>query len=163
MKLFSDRETFPFVWTNVLEIQKGCNTCMLNVIELELLGNKVQCTLFDNYVDDLNNFIASGDIQNAIVIILLVKAKHFQDKLHVQNCLNCTRVMFNPTCADGDSVFVVLGTIKRVVNKENFWYTACVCSKAIQEGQMAHELAALMGKTFLFKVETKAEFSPHFE
>lgn len=28
---------------------------------------------------------------------------------------------------------------------------------------MAHELAALMGKTFLFKVETKAEFSPHFE
>jgi hypothetical protein len=29
-------------------------------------------------VDELNNFIASGDIQNAIVIIQLAKAKIFQ-------------------------------------------------------------------------------------
>ena len=28
---------------------------------------------------------------------------------------------------------------------------------------MAPELAALIGKTYLFKVETKAEFSPRFE
>jgi hypothetical protein len=28
---------------------------------------------------------------------------------------------------------------------------------------MAPELAALLGKTFLFKVETKAEFNPRFE
>lgn len=260
------------------EIQKGGKTYKLNVIELESLGHKVQCTLFGSYVDDLNNFIASGDVQNAIVIIQLAKAKIFQDKLHVQNCLNCTRVIYNPTCADGltlrnrlaetpdtpsplsltqllpqtkvdpkeeflyhtpratmqglkdastDSVFVVVGTIKRVVNKENFWYTACVCSKAvipdssmffcekcdkhvkkvfpryclrvraidqtdcatlvifdrdcstlfnkscadllaehevaIHEGQLAPELAALIGKTYLFKVETKADFSPRFE
>jgi len=34
--------------------------------------------LFESYVDDLNNFIASGDIHNAIVIIQLAKAKTFQ-------------------------------------------------------------------------------------
>jgi len=33
-------------------------------------------------VDDLNNFIASGDIQNAIAIIQLAKAKIFQGKEH---------------------------------------------------------------------------------
>jgi len=33
-------------------------------------------------VDDLNNFIASGDIQNAIVIIQLAKAKNFQGEEH---------------------------------------------------------------------------------
>jgi hypothetical protein len=33
-------------------------------------------------VDDLNNFIASGDIQNAIVIIQLAKAKLYQGKVN---------------------------------------------------------------------------------
>jgi len=33
-------------------------------------------------VDDLNNFISTGDIQNAIVIIQLAKAKLFQGKVN---------------------------------------------------------------------------------
>jgi hypothetical protein len=49
--------------------------------------HKVQCTLFGSYVDDLNNFIASGDVQNAIVIIQLAKAKIFQGKFHNTNLL----------------------------------------------------------------------------
>jgi len=49
------------------------------------LRHKVQCTLFGSYVDDLNNFIASRDIQNAIVIIQLAKAKHFQGQFHNRN------------------------------------------------------------------------------
>jgi len=49
------------------------------------LRHKVQCTLFGSYVDDLNNFIASEDIQNVIVIIQLAKAKHFQGKFHNRN------------------------------------------------------------------------------
>ena len=51
------------------------------------IRHKVQCTLFGSYVDDLNNFIASGDVQNAIVIIQLSKAKHFQvDESFLVDC-----------------------------------------------------------------------------
>jgi hypothetical protein len=39
---------------------------------------KIQCTLFGNYCDELNNFIAAGDVQNAVVIIQLAKVKNFQ-------------------------------------------------------------------------------------
>ncbi|KAK2403358.1 replication protein A 70 kDa DNA-binding subunit E [Trifolium repens] len=55
----------------------------LNVIELEADGHKIQCTLFDSYVDEHNNFIASGETRNVVVIIMLGKVKTFQDKVHI--------------------------------------------------------------------------------
>jgi hypothetical protein len=39
---------------------------------------KIQCTLFGSYVDELNNFLSSGETQNAAVIIMLGKVKLFQ-------------------------------------------------------------------------------------
>jgi hypothetical protein len=38
-----------------------------------------------------------------------------------------------------------------------------LCLKAISEGQLPPEIDGLIGKSYLFKVETKAEFSPRFE
>ncbi|CAJ2678699.1 unnamed protein product [Trifolium pratense] len=55
------------------------STTKLNVIALEAQGHKIQCTLFGPYVDELNAFIASGDYNNAVVIVQLAKAKTFQD------------------------------------------------------------------------------------
>ncbi|WJX19755.1 hypothetical protein P8452_09398 [Trifolium repens] len=55
----------------------------LNVIELEADGHKIQCTLFGSYVDEHNNFIASGETRNVVVIIMLGKVKTFQDKVHI--------------------------------------------------------------------------------
>ncbi|CAJ2649029.1 unnamed protein product [Trifolium pratense] len=54
------------------------STTKLNVIALEAQGHKIQCTLFGPYVDELNAFIASGDYNNAVVIVQLAKAKTFQ-------------------------------------------------------------------------------------
>ncbi|KAK2435994.1 replication protein A 70 kDa DNA-binding subunit E [Trifolium repens] len=154
----------------------------LNVIELEADGEKIQCTLFGSYVDELNNFLSSGETQNTAVIIMFGKVKLFQEKLHIQNCLNCTKVFYNPVNDDvtslrsrmvqnldtpspliltqiiaqprvdplqeflystprntiqgllnceEDAIFVVLGTIKHIVNNDNWFYTACACNKSV--------------------------------
>ncbi|GAU46750.1 hypothetical protein TSUD_402760 [Trifolium subterraneum] len=168
--------------------QNGTTT-KLNVIALEAEGHKLQCTLFGPYVDELNAFIASGDKDNAIVIVQLAKAKTFQvidmefvDKIHIQNCMNCTRLFFNPNCQESvvlreslpeslespspmtltqisvepavspvdeflfntprmtlqgikdattESLNVVCATVKRILNPDCFWYTACVCNKSV--------------------------------
>ncbi|CAJ2640094.1 unnamed protein product [Trifolium pratense] len=161
--------------------QNGSST-KLNVVALEADGHKLQCTLFGPYVDELNNFLASGDHTNAVMIVQLAKAKTFQDKIHIQNCMNCTRLFFNPNCqesiilkeslpeslespspmtltqitaepgvspldeflfnspritlqamkdATNESVNVVCATVKRILNPECFWYTACVCNKSV--------------------------------
>ncbi|CAJ2647809.1 unnamed protein product [Trifolium pratense] len=158
------------------------STTKLNVIALEAQGHKIQCTLFGPYVDELNAFIASGDYNNAVVIVQLAKAKTFQDKIHIQNCMNYTRLFFNPSCPEGivlreslpdtlespspmtltqiaveppvrpidefifntprmtlqglkdattETLGVVCATVKRILNPDCFWYTACVCNKSV--------------------------------
>ncbi|GAU42710.1 hypothetical protein TSUD_382460 [Trifolium subterraneum] len=79
--------------------QNGTST-KLNVIELEAHGHKLLCTLFGQYVDELNTFIGAGDVNNAVVIVQFAKAKTFQDKIHIQNCMNCSVLIFNPTCPE---------------------------------------------------------------
>ncbi|MCH79892.1 replication protein A 70 kDa dna-binding subunit [Trifolium medium] len=172
------------------EITNGNGTTTkLNVIALEAEGHKLQCTLFGPYVDELNTFIASGDHNNAVVIVQLAKAKTFQvidmafvDKIHIQNCMNCSKLIFNPVCREStilreslpeslespspmtltqihaessvrpvdeflfntprmtlqglkdattESLNVVCATVKRILNPDCFWYTACVCNKSV--------------------------------
>ncbi|GAU20673.1 hypothetical protein TSUD_230870 [Trifolium subterraneum] len=161
--------------------QNGTST-KLNVMELEADGHKLQCTLFGQYVDELNTFIGAGDVNNAVVIVQFAKAKTFQDKIHIQNCMNCSVLIFNPTCpesvnlraslsdaveilspmpltqfnveprvqpidefmyntprmtlqglkeATSESLNVVLATVKRILNPDSYYYTACMCSKAV--------------------------------
>ncbi|WJX67554.1 hypothetical protein P8452_52010 [Trifolium repens] len=158
------------------------STTKLNVIELEADGHKILCTLFGAYVDVLNGFVGAGDVQNDVVIMQLAKAKKFQDKIHIQNCMNCSVLLFNPACEESvclrarlpesqetpspltltqlnvetqvqpideflfntprstlqalkeattEQVNVVLGTVKRVLNPDSYWYTACICNKAV--------------------------------
>ncbi|WJX55676.1 hypothetical protein P8452_41417 [Trifolium repens] len=158
------------------------STTKLNVIALEAEGHKLQCTLFGPYVDELNAFIGSGDYNNAIVVLQFAKAKPFQDKIHIQNCLNCSKLYFNPNCPESavlrqslpesvenpspitltqiqmepvvspmdefvfntpritlqelkdsttESLHVVCATVKKILNPDCFWYTACVCNKSV--------------------------------
>ncbi|GAU21859.1 hypothetical protein TSUD_33550 [Trifolium subterraneum] len=144
--------------------------------------HKPQCTLFGQYVDELNTFIGAGDVNNAVVIVQFAKAKTFQDKIHIQNCMNCSVLIFNPTCpesvnlraslidavetlspmpltqfnaevrvqpideflyntpritlqglkeATSESLNVVVATVKRILNPDSYYYTACMCSKAV--------------------------------
>ncbi|WJX62617.1 hypothetical protein P8452_47591 [Trifolium repens] len=136
------------------------STTKLNVIALEAQGHKLQRTLFGPYVD----------------------AKPFQDKIHIQNYMNCSKLYFNPNCPESallrqilpesvenlspitltqiqmepvvspmdeflfntpritlqglkdsttESVHVVCATVKKILNPNCFWYTACVCNKSV--------------------------------
>jgi len=39
---------------------------------------RTECTLFGNYVDELNAFLSSGGVQNVVVSIEFAKVKVFQ-------------------------------------------------------------------------------------
>jgi hypothetical protein len=51
---------------------------ILDLLSFYLLRSKIQCTLFGNYVDELNAFLGAGDCNNAVVIMQFAKAKNFQ-------------------------------------------------------------------------------------
>ncbi|XP_024626867.1 uncharacterized protein [Medicago truncatula] len=54
-------------------------------------------TLFGPYVDELNAFLASGETDNVVVAVQLTKIKIFQGQAMIQNTINATKVLFNPT------------------------------------------------------------------
>ncbi|KEH19553.1 animal RPA1 domain protein [Medicago truncatula] len=57
---------------------------------------RFKCTLFGEYVEELNSFLSSGESQNAVVAIMLTKVKLFQGKPALQNAFSSTRITFNP-------------------------------------------------------------------
>lgn len=50
----------------------------LHVYRLKNHSHKIQYTLFGNYVDELNIFIATGEVYNVVVVVQLTKVKLFQ-------------------------------------------------------------------------------------
>lgn len=57
---------------------------------------RVECALFGVYVDELTNFLAGGDINNPVVIVLFAKVKSFQGHNSLQNVHGATKLMFEP-------------------------------------------------------------------
>ncbi|KEH43498.1 animal RPA1 domain protein [Medicago truncatula] len=57
---------------------------------------RFKCTLFGEYVEELNSFLSSGESQNAVVAIMLTKVKLFQGKPALRNAFSYTRITFNP-------------------------------------------------------------------
>lgn len=60
------------------EYERSGTRAKINVIAVENDGGKIECTLFGSHVDELNNFLAAGEIQNAVVIVQLGKVKRFR-------------------------------------------------------------------------------------
>ncbi|XP_027906001.1 replication factor A protein 1-like, partial [Vigna unguiculata] len=77
------------------ELQVDGKTTKLNVIAIEADGFRIECTLFGIYVDELNVFLSSGEVQNCAISIEFAKVKTFQDKVQLQNCKFCTRIKYN--------------------------------------------------------------------
>ncbi|KAH1068877.1 hypothetical protein GYH30_006448, partial [Glycine max] len=65
---------------------------------LEADGSKVECTLFGNFVDELNSFLAVGKHTNVVVLVHFGKVKSLQGNnlYNVQNYFNCIRITYNP-------------------------------------------------------------------
>ncbi|XP_027915038.1 uncharacterized protein LOC114174397 [Vigna unguiculata] len=139
------------------ELEKGGKKTKMNVILIESDGYRLECSLFGQYVDMLNAFIASGEDQYVVIALSYCKVKIFQDKVSIQNCMNCTRIIFNCDGEDAmklkkmmwdstespsqpltqlgqsskESTFVVKATIKHVLDHDDWWYTACICNKVV--------------------------------
>ncbi|KAJ1381562.1 Nucleic acid-binding, OB-fold [Sesbania bispinosa] len=89
------------------EYERNRKKFRMNVMELEIDGfgilifigqitSKIEYALFENYLDDLNAFLASGNTTNVIVVVQLAKVKSFKGKVSLQNSLHATKLIFNP-------------------------------------------------------------------
>ncbi|KAK8464694.1 hypothetical protein PHAVU_010G059600 [Phaseolus vulgaris] len=77
------------------ELRKEGRTNKLNVISIDCDGFRIQCTLFGNYVDQLNAYLAAGEVENVVIAIQFAKVKLFRDNIYIQNCIDCTKVEYN--------------------------------------------------------------------
>ncbi|TKY75325.1 replication factor-A carboxy-terminal domain protein [Spatholobus suberectus] len=154
----------PFAFVTFPEI---CDNYDSDYLVGRCISYKLECALFGPYVDELNSFLASRDVQQSVDI-------------------RC----------------VVMGTIKHVLDGEEWWYTTCNCNKAIKVRviddtdfaifvifdhdatsvmkkscadmiecvnkisrtfSIPKVISDLVEKTFLLKVETKNTINPRFD
>ncbi|KAM7273934.1 hypothetical protein ACFE04_028598 [Oxalis oulophora] len=109
----------------------------MNVIELTSNGINIECTLFgNNYVNQLNTFLASG-VTSSVVIIQFVIVKSFRGQVVLQNVMYATNLFFDAILrklriSRKEIVCVTLATIVHVDEGEKWWYTACnKCNKSV--------------------------------
>ncbi|RYR46947.1 hypothetical protein Ahy_A07g032821 [Arachis hypogaea] len=155
-------------------------TVKMVVVELSSQKMMLRCALFGEYVDQLNDFLASGYVEQPVVIVQLAKIKLFRGQPGLQNVMKATKIYFNPDLSEyllnlsmveqgingtqplfianeGKSVsleddfmrltrrstidqlhdnkedgsFVIMGTITDIVEEGCWWYSTCVCGKAV--------------------------------
>ncbi|RYR66948.1 hypothetical protein Ahy_A03g013149 [Arachis hypogaea] len=66
------------------------------VLELTSKDLKMRCALFGDYVNQVNNFLASGYVEQPVVVIQLGKIKFFWGQVGLQNVMYATQILFNP-------------------------------------------------------------------
>ncbi|RYR20269.1 hypothetical protein Ahy_B03g065369 [Arachis hypogaea] len=71
---------------------------ILKMIVLELTSKDltVRCALFGDYVNQVNYFLASGYVEQPVVVIQLAKVKFFRGQVGLQNVIYATQMLFNP-------------------------------------------------------------------
>ncbi|XP_068486510.1 uncharacterized protein [Phaseolus vulgaris] len=57
------------------ELNRSGSETKLNVISIEVDGYRMECTLFGNYIDELNAFMSSGELQNVVISVQFAKLK----------------------------------------------------------------------------------------
>nr|XP_025684826.1 uncharacterized protein LOC112785582 [Arachis hypogaea] len=68
------------------------------VLELTSKDLTVRCALFGDYVNQVNHFLASGYVEQPVLVIQLAKVKFFRGTFQVglQNVMYATQMLFNP-------------------------------------------------------------------
>ncbi|XP_072060282.1 replication protein A 70 kDa DNA-binding subunit C-like [Arachis hypogaea] len=66
------------------------------VLELTSKDLTLRCALFGDYVNQVNNFLASGYVEQPVVVIQLAKIKFFRGQEGLQNVIYATQMLFNP-------------------------------------------------------------------
>ncbi|XP_068492261.1 uncharacterized protein [Phaseolus vulgaris] len=57
------------------ELNRSGSTTKLNAISIEADGYRIKCTLFGNYVDELNAFLSSGELENIVISVHFAKRR----------------------------------------------------------------------------------------
>ncbi|KAL4357381.1 hypothetical protein AHAS_Ahas09G0181000 [Arachis hypogaea] len=116
----------------------------------------VRCALFGDYVNQVNHFLASGYVEQPVVVIQLAKVKFFRGQVGLQNVMYATQMLFNPDLPEvvefrqsrieqgvngthplfianegKEGSFLIFGTIRGIVEDGGWWYSVCVCGKGI--------------------------------
>ncbi|XP_061364617.1 uncharacterized protein LOC133308054 [Gastrolobium bilobum] len=95
----------------------GRNTKMV-VVELDnLRGQKLECTLRESYVDEVQTFLAKNQSAQNVIILQLARIKGFRGfprkfLTDIKNCIDAT------TC-------ITYGIVKSIESKYNWWYKSC--------------------------------------
>ncbi|XP_057747772.1 uncharacterized protein LOC130966968 [Arachis stenosperma] len=66
------------------------------VLELSSKDLTMRCALFGDYVNQVNHFLASGYVEQPVVVIQLAKVKFFRGQVGLQNMMYATQMLFNP-------------------------------------------------------------------
>ncbi|XP_057739571.1 uncharacterized protein LOC130956541 isoform X2 [Arachis stenosperma] len=66
------------------------------VLELTSKDLTLRCALFGDYVSQVNHFLASGYVEQPVVVIQLAKVKFFRGQVGLQNVMYATQMLFNP-------------------------------------------------------------------
>ncbi|XP_029153277.1 replication protein A 70 kDa DNA-binding subunit C [Arachis hypogaea] len=66
------------------------------VLELTSKDLTLRCTLFGDYVNQVNHFLASSYVEQPVVVIQLAKVKFFRGQVGLQNVMYATQMLFNP-------------------------------------------------------------------
>ncbi|XP_072078113.1 replication protein A 70 kDa DNA-binding subunit C-like [Arachis hypogaea] len=66
------------------------------VLELSSKDLTVRCALFGDYVNQVNHFLASGYVEQPVVVMQLAKVKFFRGQVGLQNVMYATQMLFNP-------------------------------------------------------------------
>ncbi|RYQ97761.1 hypothetical protein Ahy_B08g093841 [Arachis hypogaea] len=70
------------------------------VLELTSKDLTVRCALFGDYVNQVNYFLASGYVEQPVVVIQLAKVKFFRGQVGLQNVMYATQILFNPDLSE---------------------------------------------------------------
>ncbi|KAK2429567.1 replication protein A 70 kDa DNA-binding subunit E [Trifolium repens] len=142
-------------------------TSKLNVIEFEVDGHKIQCSLFGAYVDVLNVSLELEMSRMLLSFSSLQRLKLFKFNLSMSFCSIPLRSTLHALKdATNEQLNVVLGTVKRILNPCNKHVSRVFpmfCIKVAGAGGLPPQIADMVEKTWLFKVETKPSFNPRFE
>ncbi|KAH1253621.1 hypothetical protein GmHk_04G010235 [Glycine max] len=60
------------------ENERNGRMSKMNIIQLEADGAQIECTLLGSFVDKLTAFLASGKVDNVVVIVQFAKVQSFQ-------------------------------------------------------------------------------------
>ncbi|XP_068476207.1 uncharacterized protein [Phaseolus vulgaris] len=133
---------------------------------------RIQCTLFGTYVDKLNAFLSTGEVDNAVISIEFAKVKFFRDNIYVQNCIDCTRVEYNVLTEEALLLKKRYKVQLRVIDDTDSTTfmlfdreASSLLSKSCVEmfeshdknGNLPNEFAQILEKKVLFKVDSKMD------